>query len=335
MISSLLLGFGQTIKHEKKAIDVSSIASELAITPDTLRGIESGHKMPSKPLLARIAALFDFEFSRLATLMVTVEIIGKRFESHKDYIDRCQLFLNTIQDNLLKMLINESFRFLNDENNYFDECNTQRLAAAVCQYLRSESKYRHERAFTVRFAKEGELDMLRDWWLRLIPNAKHLNSRFLHDIYRVNPQIASVVLDYSNRPIGFYLLFPLTKQGLDERIAIAKRGEFIPINHRLDLLSSSFREAHGLWLGMVAGDNNHAAGNVIEALMLNIQQLFDQHKLEAILTRGMTTKGKNAMRRRGFRLLQSDHHEDTGVSILAVNDQWLTDNGLKVESQYT
>ena len=176
---------------------------------------------------------------------------------------------------------------------------------------------------------KDEIPMIRDWWVKLIPEVRHITPDFIKGFTTWTLRYATLVLN-NETTRRFYLLFPFKKPWLNYRIQCAQGLQKPDPSIVMQLSHPHSKKPLASGIGMVASDTTHAAGHVIDTLMSHFKPLFANHKLEAVLTQGMTTRGKNAMKRRGFKSIKKANSlENSGISILPVNDQWLEEHILR------
>ena len=320
MKNPLLVSFGLILKSERSSIDISF---------GVMSKFENASRVPSSEHALSISMAINVKFSNLVALLEFCRIVGTRFDSDQEFMDRFVCVLEKLNDSDLKLLLNKCYRILLEIDH--QENKVHRMQLAFRDYLKQERSF-GRRSYVTRFATRDEIPEIQRKRAELLPSiGKNLTPDKLLRIYDVNSSIVTKVFKPTGEDLGFFILYPLTKEGVDYKISNCKLGceKRIEVEH----IASSFHDANGIWIAMIAGSEGSKgrinSGMVINAMFEVCAPLFSNQSIECILTKAVSNEGRAFLNRRGFESLLTNDNQRCDTSIASVTQDWLERNGLK------
>lgn len=117
MKNPLAIALGLVLKQHKSqyVVDQSltigdadkNIATNCAISPSSLRGLESGTYLISQNIANRlvVSGFYSLSYSRFMLFAGTLEVLGKEFKNQTDYSDRINRIVNSMDDHELTAIL--------------------------------------------------------------------------------------------------------------------------------------------------------------------------------------------------------------------------------------
>ena len=321
MKNPLLEAFGMILKSEKPHTGISL---------EVLRKFENASRIPNTEHSLKLSKALNVKFTNLIGLLEFCKIVGFRFDSEKNFLIILKDSIEYVNDYELKSLLSDCYRIFLEIDHY--DHKVYRMQLAFRDFLKQERSFGSRRSYVTRFATREEIPEIQRKRAEMLPSiSSELTPDKLLKIFDVNPTIVTRVLKTSGEDLGFFILYPLTADGVGSKIASCKEGNEKPIGP--EHIASSFHDATGIWIAMIAGSegsrNRVNSGIVINAMFEVCGPLFSSQTIECVMTRAVSKEGKAFLNRRGFDAILSNKGEVCQTSIASVTPEWLDKNGLK------
>ena len=314
----LSISLGMILKrqkdHYRETIGITSreasdsIAKDCAISSSMLGGLEAGTHVASQNVASRIALseFYKFDYSNFLLFVGLAQAVGLNLRGNEDYKSKVDQIIPRIGRDDLREVLEQSksiditkssagIKYQIHDTGLYNQLGVF-LSGENHQHLSSGRRTK----YFADFATKDDLHYIKKTRAERInainPNAANLDYEFFHTRYLINDRIATIIYRDSSKAekMGYFVIYPINKKGVDN-LFNSDQKRVTP-----DVITSTFEECCGIWMGIIVGGNDYASGIIISEMIEHIKPLLFLPNLRHLFTAPGSSEGLRLMERFGF-----------------------------------